>query len=181
MGIQQTIFMKVAIYARVSTEEQSVQAQLNLMRLYCERQINPKLEIYKEYVDHGVSGSKESRPAFDQLLNDMREYKFHTIMVYKLDRLGRSLKHLLSLIEEFTKKGIHFIAVTQNIDTSSSSGKLQLQIMGAFAEFERNLISERTKEGLKRAKNVGKRGKDKKPRKKGGYYLRHNSIHKKLN
>jgi DNA invertase Pin-like site-specific DNA recombinase len=93
---------------------------------------------------------------------------FDCVMVSKLDRIGRSLQHLLSLIEEFTQKGIHLISVTQNIDTTTSVGKLQLQIMGAFAEFERNLISERTKEGLKGNMKVGKRGKDKRPRQKRG-------------
>ena len=89
-------------------------------------------------------------------------------MVTKLDRIGRSLQHLLSLFEEFNSKGIHFIAVTQNIDTASASGRLQFQILGAFAEFERNIISERTKEGMRRAVGVGKRGKDKIPRKRRG-------------
>ena len=103
----------------------------------------------------------------------MRNYKFDCVMVTKLDRMGRSLQHLLSLFDEFQRKGIQFISVTQNIDTTSASGKLQLQILGAFAEFERNLISERTKEGLRRAINVGKRGKDKTPRKNDGYKQRY--------
>ena len=98
----------------------------------------------------------------------MRSYKFQAIMVTKLDRIGRSLQHLLSLFDEFNNKGVQFIAVTQSIDTTTSAGKLQMQILAAFAEFERNLISERTREGLKYAKNVGKRGKDKKARKKRG-------------
>jgi len=89
-------------------------------------------------------------------------------MVTKLDRIGRSLQHILSLFDEFNRKGVHFIAITQNIDTSSASGKLQLQIFGAFAEFERNIISERTIEGMVNAKGVGKRGKDKNPRQKRG-------------
>lgn len=169
--------MKVAIYARVSTDEQSTDAQINFMRTYCER-ANPPLEIFKEYTDINISGSKENRPAFNLLLQDLRDYKFDIVMVYKLDRLGRSLKHLLSLFDEFNLKGVHFISASQNIDTTSASGRLQLQIIGAFAEFERSLISERTKEGLRGKKNIGKRGKDKKPRKKGGYYLRHNSSTK---
>jgi DNA invertase Pin-like site-specific DNA recombinase len=123
--------------------------------------------VYKEYSDV-ISGTKSSRPQFNQLLNDMRANKFDGIVVSKLDRMGRSLQHLLGLIEEFTSKGVHFMAATQNIDTSSSAGRLQLQIMGAFAEFERNLISERTKESLRGNKKVGKRGSDKKPRKKRG-------------
>jgi DNA invertase Pin-like site-specific DNA recombinase len=120
------------------------------------------------YKDQGISGMKNSRPEFDNMLQDMRLFKFNAIMVTKLDRIGRSLQHLLSLFDEFQKKGVHFISITQNIDTSSSIGKFQLQILGAFAEFERNIISERTKEGLKGVKNVGKRGIDKKARKKRG-------------
>lgn len=157
--------MKTAIYARVSTEEQDATKQEKSCIEYCKRN---NIEIYDIYKDEGISGMKTSRPAFDRLLKDMRLYKFDTIMVTKLDRIGRSLQHLLSLFDEFRKKGVHFLSITQNIDTSSSMGKFQLQVMGAFAEFERNIISERTKEGLKYAHNVGKRGKDKKPRKKRG-------------
>jgi DNA invertase Pin-like site-specific DNA recombinase len=156
--------MKIAIYCRVSTEEQNATHQEKQCRLYCERM---DYEVYNVYTDV-ISGTKSSRPAFNQLLVDMRKFKFDAIMVTKLDRLGRSLQHLLSLIEEFTNKGVQFIATTQQIDTSTSTGKLQLQIMGAFAEFERNLISERTKEALKGNTKVGKRGKDKKERKKRG-------------
>jgi site-specific DNA recombinase len=157
--------MKVAIYARVSTDEQDISKQEKVCREYCERNNHA---VYSVYSDNGISGMKESRPAFDELLKDMRGYKFNCVMVTKLDRVGRSLQHILSLFDEFTKKGVHFIAVTQNIDTSSSIGKLQLQIIGAFAEFERNIIAERTKEGLKFAVGTGKRGKDKNPRKKRG-------------
>lgn len=157
--------MKVAIYCRVSKGgQQDVSKQVEACKKYCEVQGH---EIYKIYEDE-ISGVKESRPSFNELLNDMRQYKFKAIIVTKLDRLGRSLQHLLSLFDEFNKKNVDFVAVTQNIDTTTSSGKLQLQIMGAFAEFERNLISERTKEGLSRAQGVGKRGKDKVPRKRRG-------------
>ena len=155
----------VAIYCRVSTEEQDADKQEYICKKYCEAQED--FEVYKIYKDV-ISGTKESRPAFNKLLEDMRNHKFDVIMVTKLDRIGRSLKHLLSLFDEFSNKGIHFVATTQNIDTSSASGKLQLQILGAFAEFERNMISERTKEGLRRAIGVGKRGKDKHPRKRRG-------------
>ena len=156
--------MKVAIYARVSTEQQDLDNQLTQLKIYCMRQEH---EIYKIYTDI-ISGSKDSRPAFNELLEDMRHFKFEAVMVTKLDRIGRSLQHLLGLFDEFNRKGVCFIATTQNIDTSTSSGKLQMQIMGAFAEFERNLISERTKEALKGNVKVGKRGKDKKQRKKRG-------------
>ena len=155
--------MKAAIYCRVSTEDQDADKQEIINREYCQRQ---NIEIFKVYKDV-ISGKTTSRPEFNQLLEDMRSMKFDCIMVTKLDRLGRSLQHLLSLIDEFNKRGIYFISSTQNIDTTSAAGKLQLQIMGAFAEFERNIISERTKEGLKKRKE-GKRGPDKKPRKRRG-------------
>ena len=156
--------MKVAIYVRVSTEQQDLHNQLELCKKHCELK---DYDIFKIYQDV-YTGTKVSRPAFNEMLKDMRLYKFNAVVVAKLDRIGRSLQHLLSLIDEFNNKGVQFIAVTQNIDTTTSSGKLQLQIMGAFAEFERNLISERTKEGLRGKKNVGKRGKDKFPRKRRG-------------
>lgn len=156
--------MKVAIYARVSTQDQHAEKQVEAMKDYCSRYGH---EIYNIYVDR-ISGTVSSRPEFNRLLQDMRHFRFGGIMVTKLDRIGRSLSHLLSIFDEFKKKSVHFIATTQNIDTTTASGTLLFQIMGAFAEFERNIISERTKEGLAKAKNVGKRGKDKKPRKKRG-------------
>ena len=150
---------RVAIYCRVSTEDQNADKQRLACLDYSDRN---GFQVYRVYKDV-ISGAKSSRPDFNQLLEDMRQRKFDCVMVTKLDRMGRSLAHLLSLFSEFDKRGINFIAITQNIDSTSASGKLQLQILGAFAEFERNLISERTKEGLKRKKD-GKRGKDKKAR-----------------
>ena len=157
--------MKAGVYCRVSTSEQDASIQEKICMEYAKRN---QIEIYRVYKDAGVSGLKDSRPAFNALLQDMRLMRFNCIIVTKLDRIGRSLQHILSLFGEFSKLGIHFIACTQNIDTSSAAGKLQLQIFGAFAEFERNIISERTREGLRYANNVGKRGADKKPRKKRG-------------
>lgn len=153
---------RVAIYIRVSTEHQNLDTQEEMCKEYCNRF---NYNVYKVYKDV-YTGSKDKRPAFNEMLQDMREYKFRTVIFTKLDRIGRSLQHLLSLFEEFQKKRVKFVAITQNIDTLSSMGRLQMQILGAFAEFERNLISERTKEGLKNKKNVGKRGKDKKQRKR---------------
>lgn len=151
--------MKVAIYCRVSTEEQDADKQEDICLEYCKRM---NWDIFKVYKDV-ISGSTSSRPEFNNLLEDMRNNRFDCIMVTKLDRLGRSLQHLLSLFNEFSSRGVQFIATTQNIDTTTSSGRLQMQIMGAFAEFERSIISERTKEGLRKRKE-GVRGKDKKPR-----------------
>ena len=156
--------MKAAIYCRVSTEEQDADKQEFLCKEYCTRNNHEVFKVYKDI----ISGKTTSRPSFNQMLEDMRLYKFSCVMVTKLDRVGRSLQHLLSLFDEFKNKGVEFIATTQNIDTSSATGKLQMQILGAFAEFERNLISERTKEGLRRAVGVGKRGRDKNPRKRRG-------------
>ena len=156
--------MRIAIYCRVSTNDQNLNNQENICLEFCKRQGHEVFKIYKDI----ISGNSSSRPQFNKLLEDMRSLKFDAIMVTKLDRLGRSLQHLLSLFDEFNNKGIHFIAVTQNLDTSSASGKLQMHIMGAFAEFERSIISERTKEGLRKAIGVGKRGKDKNPRKRRG-------------
>jgi DNA invertase Pin-like site-specific DNA recombinase len=157
--------MKAAIYIRCSRRTQDTDVQERICREYCQRS---GYEVYRVYQDSGESGMKDSRPAFNALLEDMRRYHFNIVVVSKLDRIGRSLQHLLSLFDEFWKLGVHFVAATQHIDTSGAMGKLQLQILGAFAEFERNIISERTKEGIKDKPNVGKRGPDKKPRKKRG-------------
>jgi len=164
--------MKVAVYGRVSTEEQDADKQVELCLEYCKRQGHEVFKVYKDV----ISGASVSRPAFNECLDDRRQFSFRAVGVTKLDRIGRSLQHLLSLFDEFSRKQVEFIAVTQNIDTTSAAGKLQLQIMGAFAEFERNIISERTKEGLKRAVGVGKRGKDRKPRKQRGV-LRKGQVH----
>ena len=156
--------MKVAIYCRVSTQEQNADTQEQMCLDYCKRQ---EFDVYRVYKDI-ISGKVTSRPQFNEMLIEMRQNKFNCIMVTKLDRVGRSLQHLLSLFEEWSRRGVHFVATTQSIDTSSASGKLQMQIMGAFAEFERNIISERTKESRAGNKTWGKRGKDKQPRQKRG-------------
>jgi site-specific DNA recombinase len=156
--------VKVAIYCRVSTDEQFVDKQEDACLEYCKKQ---GFEVFKVYKDI-ISGSKDSRPEFNVLLEDLRNARFDCVMVTKLDRMGRSLQHLLSMFNEFNKRGVNFIAITQNIDTTSASGRLQMQIMGAFAEFEREIIRERTIEGMKKAVGIGKRGKDKKHRKSRG-------------
>jgi DNA invertase Pin-like site-specific DNA recombinase len=161
-----------AIYCRVSTEEQDADKQEAACVEYCQRQ---GITIFKVYKDI-CSGGKTSRPNFDVMITDMRQFKFDCIMVTKLDRIGRSLQHILSLFAELNSKGVKFVSVTQNIDTTTSAGTLQMQVMAAFAEFERNIISERTKEGLKGNTKVGKRGKDKKPRQKRGGLRKGGSI-----
>ena len=159
---------KAVIYARVSKEELNLDHQIKACKNYASQQNYKVLDIYSDK----VSGSKSRRPELNRLLNDMRTGKFNVVVIWKLDRLGRSLQHLLRIVDEFKKYNIDFVCVSQNIDTSTASGNFTFHILGAVAEFERTLISERTKEGLKNAKNVGKRGKDKKPRRKSGYYMR---------
>ena len=145
--------MKVAVYARVSTKEQDVNTQLEVLREVCQRQ---KYEVYYEYVDRGESGSKESRPAFDEMLKDMRARKFNCVMVYKLDRIGRSLPHLINLFTEFENKKVEFISATQNINTSTPEGKMFMRMLMVLAEYERELTVSRVKSGMDRARKQGK-------------------------
>lgn len=156
---------KCVIYARVSTDEQNPQHQIDVLKTYS---INQGYDVVKVYVDK-ISGTKDSRPDLNNLMFDMRKGSFDCVVIYKLDRLGRSLKHLINICEEFYKKDIALVCTSQNIDTSTASGKLLFHILGAVAEFERELISERTKLGQLKAKNIGKRGKDKKKRVTSGY------------
>ena len=143
-----------AIYVRVSKEEQNENIQIDQLKTFA---ILQNIKVTKIYIDK-VSGTKDSRPALNDMMFDMRKGLFNCIVIYKLDRLGRSLGHLITICEEFNNKGIDLIVTSQNIDTKTASGKLLFHILGAVAEFERELISERTKAGLRHAKNVGKRG-----------------------
>jgi DNA invertase Pin-like site-specific DNA recombinase len=160
--------MNAAIYVRVSTIDQKPELQIAACKKYCEAN---SLITWKVYIDT-TSGKDANRTALNELMFDMRAHRFQVVVVWKLDRLGRSLRHLLRIVEEFEKNHVDFVCTSQNFDTTTSHGKLVFRLIAAIAEFERELISERTKEGLKQAKNVGKRGKDKKPRNKAGYYRR---------
>lgn len=158
-----------AIYARVSTEEQHPEIQVDELKNYTSYQ---NIKVYNVYVDK-TSGSRSSRPSLNDLMFDMRQGCFNCVVVYKLDRLGRSLKHLINICEEFHNKGVDLIVTSQSIDTSTASGKLLFNILGSVAEFERELISERTKLGQRKNRHlVGKRGKDKKERRTSGYVQR---------
>jgi len=153
----------------VSKGEQNPENALKSLKDYS---ILQNYKVYKIYTDK-ISGKSDNRPALNELMFDSRTKVFDVVLIWKLDRLGRSLKHLLKIAEEWQKHGIDFISITQGFDTTTASGKMIFQVLGAIAEFEHTLISERTKEGLKGKKNIGKRGKDKKPRKKSGYLLRY--------
>lgn len=168
--------MKAAIYVRVSTKDQTTLNQELELKKYCERN---GYEVYKIYKDEGVSGSTTSRMGLDLMLQDMRKKYFNAIIVWKLDRLGRSVQHLLQILEELKNKNVRLICTDMNIDTGTPQGKFFFTIIGAFAELEREIIRERIFAGLSRAKKQGKNlgrpkgAKDKKARNKLGYWKRY--------
>lgn len=149
--------MECYAYLRVSTQDQELANQRQAIKAYAEA--TPDHSVSEWYGDV-ETGKSRSRKRLNDMLQDIREgssaERPDAIIVYKLDRMGRSLKHLLDIIQELENKDIDFISVTEGFDTSDPGGKLFFQIAGAFAEYESNLISERTKEGMKRAKKQGK-------------------------
>lgn len=147
--------MKTAIYARVSTTtNQSVEMQLRDLWELADRR---GFEIVGEYCDEGVSGAKNSRPGLDRLLADAEARQFSVILVWKLDRLGRSLVHLVRLMEDFRRLGIELVSFSEGLDFTTTTGKLLFQIISAFAEFERDCIRERVRAGRRNARAKGKR------------------------
>lgn len=146
---------QVVIYGRVSTDKQTVSNQLNDLREVANRS---GWEVIDEYLDVGISGSKgrDKRPEFDRLLKDANRKKFDGILVWSIDRLGRSLQHLVSFLNDVQVKDIDLYIHQQGIDTGTMTGKMMFQMCGVFAEFERNIIRERVKSGLDRAKKEGK-------------------------
>jgi DNA invertase Pin-like site-specific DNA recombinase len=145
--------MRVALYMRVSTDSQDAAHQLPELQRYVDFH---KWTVTEIYTDEGVSGRKSSRPALDRMMADARSKKFDVVVVFKLDRLGRSAKHLLSVLDELNSFGIGFASVTQGIDTTNAAGRLLFTVLGAMAEFESSLISERTRAGLNTARTSGK-------------------------
>ena len=146
--------MRVGIYGRVSTAEQSTQMRLDELRAYCQRR---QWEIAEEYTDTGVSGCKESRPALNRLLADLRRRKFDCVLVYRYDRFARSLRQLVNALGEFDAVGIHFVSLHEGVDTSTPNGRLVFGIFASIAEFERELIRGRVRSGLAAARAKGKR------------------------
>ena len=145
---------RVAFYCRVSTSDQHTEPQLHALRTYAAAR---GLEIAAEYVDHGISGAKDRRPALDRLLADARRRRFDVLACTKLDRLARSVHHLTSLGRELEALGIDLVVLDQAIDTSTPSGRLLFHVLGSIAEFERDLIRERTAAGIRAAKRRGAR------------------------
>ncbi len=144
---------RIAIYARVSTTDQSTESQLLDLRRYTRER---GWTIFKEYCDNGISGTKDSRPALNDLMNDAKKRKFDVVLVWRFDRFARSTKHLILALEGFKNLGIDFVSYQENIDTSSPLGSAIFTIISAVAQLERDIIAERVKAGLRRAKENGK-------------------------
>ena len=145
--------MKAALYVRVSTKEQNVHLQLAELRDYAGKR---GWKIVAEYEDAGVSGGKVKRPALSRLEKDARARKFDVLIVWKLDRLGRSLQHLVTLLSDLDRLGVTFVSLRDGFDLGTASGRLHMQIIAAMAEYERALITERVVAGMRLAKKNGK-------------------------
>jgi DNA invertase Pin-like site-specific DNA recombinase len=144
---------RLALYMRVSTVDQHPETQLHDLRgLAAQR----GFEIVQEYTDQ-ISGAKAKRPGLDQLLSDARRGKFDVVMVWAFDRLARSVRHLLEVLDELNHLEIEFVSFRENIDTGGPLGRALIVIIGAIAELERNLIIERVRAGMRRAKLEGRR------------------------
>ncbi len=145
---------RVALYCRVSTHDQSTEPQLLDLRRYV---ADRGWIIFREYCDNGISGTKDNRPALNNLMNDARKRRFDVILVWRFDRFARSTKHLILALEEFRNLGVDFVSYQENIDTSSPLGSAIFTIISAVAQLERDIIAERVRAGLRRAKENGKR------------------------
>jgi DNA invertase Pin-like site-specific DNA recombinase len=145
--------MRAALYARVSTVDQTCENQLLELRRY----VTARGWSAQEFVDQGISGAKDRRPALDTLIREARRRRFDVLVCWRLDRLGRNLRHLILFLDELTAVGVAFVSLQEGIDATTPAGRLQLHVLGAIAEFERARIAERVKAGLARAKAKGQR------------------------
>jgi DNA invertase Pin-like site-specific DNA recombinase len=147
---------RAALYLRVSTNEQTTENQRLALTAEAERR---GWQIVREYEDQGISGAKgrDKRPALDKMLKDATRGRCDVVMAWALDRLGRSLAHLIGTLQELEAAHVDLYLHQQAIDTTSPAGKLFFHVMGAVAEFERDLIVQRTKAGIERARKQGKR------------------------
>lgn len=145
---------RAALYLRVSTIDQNPETQGIELRQFAKQR---GYEIVQEYVDHGVSGTKVRRPALDQLLKDANRRKFDAVLVWSSDRLARSTKHFLQVLDDLSELGIQFLSQREAIDTEGPLGRAIIVIISAIAELERSLIVERVRAGMRRAKLEGRR------------------------
>ncbi len=151
---QRPAIPRVALYARVSTlKGQDPEMQLRELQEYAFRR---GWSVIGEHVDTGVSGSKESRPALDQLMSDAHKRRFDVVVCWKFDRMARSVSHLLRVLETFNALGIAFVSLSEQIDTTTPAGKMVFTVLAAVAELERSLIIERVRAGIRNAKAKGK-------------------------
>ena len=147
--------MKAALYARVSTTNgQDPTMQTRELKEYCERR---GWKIVGEYVDTGISGAREKRPELDRMMADAHRRRFDAVVVWKFDRFARSVSHLLRALETFKALGIEFVSLSEQMDTSTPTGKMVFTVLGAVAELERSLIAERVRAGLRNARAKGKK------------------------
>jgi len=142
-----------ALYARLSTLDQNCDLQIADLRRY----VGQRFGSASEYIDRGVSGTQRRRPALDKLMRDARQRQVDVVVVWKFDRFARSLKQLLDALEEFRVLGIDFVSLTEGIDTTTPTGQPLFSILGAVAQFERDLIAERVCAGINHARRMGKR------------------------
>lgn len=146
--------LRIAIYERVSRTHQDSALQDDEVKAFAERR---NWKIVETYLDHGVSGARDRRPGLDRLLADAKKHNFDAVVVFRADRMARSLKHLVTVLDDLAAHGVGFVSITEPFDTTSPSGRLLLQIVGAMAEFERSLIIERTRAGVAAARRRGVR------------------------
>jgi DNA invertase Pin-like site-specific DNA recombinase len=146
--------MTAALYARVSTADQTCENQLLELRQYCRAR---GWTVWREFVDAAVSGSKDRRPALDDLIGHARRRRFDVVVCWRLDRLGRNLRHLVMALEEFQDLGVGFVSLGEGIDLGTPAGRLQLHILAALAEFERYRLQERVRAGLARVRAEGRK------------------------
>lgn len=144
--------MKIALYARVSTDDQSTELQLRDLRAYA---VHRGFEIYEEYIELGVSGSKVKRPTLNRMMDDAEKGKFDAVAVWRFDRFGRSAAHLVNSLETFDRLGIRFFSYQENIDTGTPLGQAMFTIIAAMAQLERSIIIERVTAGMRAAKARG--------------------------
>jgi DNA invertase Pin-like site-specific DNA recombinase len=144
---------RAALYLRVSTVDQNPETQLLDLRQFARQR---GLQVVETYTDHGVSGTKARRPALDKMMEDARRHKFDVVVVWACDRLARSTKHLLQVLDELNGFGIQFLSQREAIDTEGPLGRAIIVIVSAIAELERSLIVERVRAGMRRAKLEGR-------------------------
>jgi DNA invertase Pin-like site-specific DNA recombinase len=148
--------MRAAIYGRISTSNhgQDIGLQTRELRQFCEAR---GWQVAGEYLDEGISGAKDSRPELNRLMADAHKRRFDMVAVWRFDRFARSVSHLLRALEQFNSLGIAFVSLSEQIDTTTPTGKMIFTVLGAVAELERSLIAERVRAGLRNARAKGKR------------------------